>query len=244
MTLISTWGRPSTRSRQMTTPYRCEIARDYASVARRWQALASRGAALAFQSEPWLSCWYATLGGQADIEALPITIVDAQSGRDLIALPLVIRHSKGLRIIEAADGGMTDYNAPIIGVDAPQDAAGRYILLQTLLSQLPPADILRLTKMPLEIESRPNPLAFVAGVEACRLSGNILHMPDRYEEWHWDLERTFRKELERSLRVFRRSPDAAFRRIKDPVEAANVYSELKRLQAERIRDAQPALCIG
>ena len=244
MTLTSTWGRPDTRSRQTVTSYRCEIARDYASVTRRWQALASRGAALAFQSDPWLSSWYATLGSQADVEALPLTIVDTQSGRDVLALPLVIRHSNGLRIIEAADGGMTDYNAPIMGVDLPQDAAGRYVLLQTILAQLPPADVLRLTKMPLEIDSRPNPLAFIPGVEPCRLTGNVLHMPERYEEWHWDLERTFRKELERSLRVFRRSPDAAFRRIMDPVEAAHVYGELKRLQAERIRELNLPYALG
>ncbi len=236
MTLISTWVRHDARSRQTVSPYRCEIARDYATIEHRWRALANRGVALAFQDEPWISTWYKTLGQLPGVEPLPLTIVDTLSGRDVMALPLVMRRSNGLRIIEAADGGMTDYNAPIIGPDAPQDMAGRRILLQTILAQLPQADILRLTKMPLEVDARPNPLAFVPGTVPCRLTGNVLHMPERYEEWHWDLERTFRKELERSLRVFRRSPDAAFRRIEDPVEAAHVYGELKRLQAERIRD--------
>jgi CelD/BcsL family acetyltransferase involved in cellulose biosynthesis len=101
---------------------------------------------------------------------------------------------------------------------------------------LPPADLFVATKIPRQIAGHINPLAGLSTAVPCRLSGNILHLPERYEEWHFGLERTFRKELERSLRVFLRSPGASFRRIEDPAEVARIYAELKRMQSARIRE--------
>ena len=62
-------------------------------------------------------------------------------------------------------------------------------------------------------------------------------MPGSWDEWHWGLERTFRKELERSSRVFEKNPAAVFRRYEAGPDAERVYDELKRLQAARIANS-------
>lgn len=60
-------------------------------------------------------------------------------------------------------------------------------------------------------------------------------MGDDFDEWRRSLGRSYRKELERSWRVFTRADDASFARVTDPVEACAVMAELERLQGERMR---------
>ncbi len=209
-----------------------EIAPDFAAVVARWRALRAEGAALAFQGENWLSAWYEELSRDGEIEPLPVTVVDCR-GLDVLALPLVRRRVGALTCIEFADLGLTDYNAPIIGAGGARvDPAN---LLGALRAELPGADILRLTKMPASVGGVKNPLAAMAGARRSRLNGNILRVPAIWDDWHHGLERTFRKELERSWRVFERR-DGVFRRVVDPADARRVFADLKRLQRARIDD--------
>lgn len=223
-------------ARARTNFWRVEVTTDYTTVAERWKALARAGKALAFQVEPWLAAWYATLGERPDLVPLAATVVDARDGRDVMAIPLVRRLRGRLSVVEFADCGLTDYNAPIIGPGAPRDAAGAAELMRVLKASLPDADFLSLQKMPREIDGAPNPFALLRGTRTSSLSSNILEVEGEWNDWHWGLERTFRKELERSWRVFTRTPDARFERVTDPVEAARVLADLKRLQRDRIRE--------
>ncbi len=224
------------RDRRRSTDFRIDITTDYPAVAERWRALAAGGAALGFQRDAWLASWYATLGRNADTLPLAVTVMDAADGRDLLALPLVRRRAGRLDIIEFADAGVTDYNAPILGPGAPRDGAGATDLWRALLASLPAADLLQFTKMPLEIAGAPNPLALLEPARPSGLSGNILHVEGQWNDWHWGLERTFRKELERSWRVFEKNPGARFERVRDPAEAARIFAGLKTLQSARIRE--------
>ncbi len=228
---ISTHG----KDRRGAWPYRFDIASDYASVAERWSALAREGSAFAFQGETWLASWYASLGCEPDVSPLPVTIVDARTGRDLMGLPLVRRNVHGLRVVEFADGGLTDYNAPILGQDAPIDPAGAARLWRTLRAHLPEADAVSFLKMPLTIGGRANPFALLPAARPSKLNGNILHVPGEWADWHWGLEKTFRKELERSARVFDKHPEARFLKVTQGDEAVRIFAELKRLQSARIR---------
>ena len=213
--------------------YAVEIANSYEEVAARWEAMRRAGAALAFQSETWLSAWYAHVAPGERATPLLATIVDRQSGRDVAALPLARRVINGVGHIEFADSGLTDYNAPILG--APDDAIDGRALSYALRVALPAADTLRLRKMPELIGASRNPLASASGARASRLHGNILEAPDAWDDWHFGLERTFRKEIERSLRVFERR-GGIFRRVLDGDDAKRVFAELKRLQRARIAE--------
>ena len=49
----------------------------------------------------------------------------------------------------------------------------------------------------------------------CSLNGNIVTTGEDYDAWRFTLERTVRKELERSWRVFTRDPPPAFKIVTD-----------------------------
>ncbi|MBL8589046.1 MAG: GNAT family N-acetyltransferase [Methylobacteriaceae bacterium] len=197
----------------------------------RWAALVSGGVPTPFQSLAWLDRWYATLGAAADVE--PLIVFLRRDGRDRLGLPLIRRRESALRVIEFADGGLTDYNAPALAADA-QDVIGPDAALRALRAALPPADLLRLTKMPRRLGARANPLATGSRATACRLAGNLLTIDGDWLDWRSGLERTVRKELERSLRVFERSAGARFVRARDAAEGRRLLDELARMQRARI----------
>ena len=209
-----------------------EIARDWALVEKRWGILAEASKALPFQYSNWLRTWYQTFGQQDHVTPLLVTLVDPSTNEDLLALPLCLHVRSGLKIISFADLGYTDYNAPLIHPDIASHKAED--LLARLLLHLPSADVLELEKMPARIGSYDNPFLQLK-TERSKFSGNLLHVPQAWDDWHWGLERTFRKELERSWRVFTKDPQAVFKRIEEPEEARAVFAQLKTLQAKRIR---------
>lgn len=197
-----------------------------------WARLAETGAPTPFQSLAWLDAWHAAHSGV--VRPCPVFIADAASGRDLFAAALACRRDAGREVIEFADLGLTDYNAPLLAPQAPEGVAFASELWDALRAALPQADLLRIEKTPRRLGARDNPLALVAGAAPSRLSGNVLHLDMAWEEWRAGLERTVRKELERSLRVFERSPGARFRRIRDPLEGRATLATLARMQRRRI----------
>lgn len=202
-------------------------------------ATLERAASLAptpFQHPGWLSAWYANMAAGPDVTPLIACVDDARTGAPAMVLPLVLRREGVLRVIEFADGGITDYNAPMPGPAAPRDAAAASAVWQALCRALPPADLIRFTKMPRRLGRAPNPLALLPGARTQKLCGNVLTIDQSWDDWHWSLERTFRKELERSWRVFQRYPDARFRRITDPAEAGRILSVLEAQQRARIHE--------
>jgi CelD/BcsL family acetyltransferase involved in cellulose biosynthesis len=108
--------------------------------------------------------------------------------------------------------------------------------LRDALRRLPGgADLIRLRKMPVELDGRPNPLALLNGAGPCALNGNVVTTGDDFDAWRFTLERTVRKELERSWRVFTRDPAAAFKIIADKDEALRVLSTMQTQQGDRMQ---------
>lgn len=215
--------------------WRVEIATDYEAVSARWERLAEAGAALGFQRRHWLSAWYATLGREAGVEPLLVTISDAATGADVAAFPLVLRRaSRGLRVIEPADADMTDYNAPILGPDAPtspEDCAG---LLHALFRTLPPADLFTMRKLPARIAGRPNPFVIAGMVVPCDATAHPLEIGPDLDDWKGRLNSKVKTDLRRKWKAFEALPDARLRIATDATEAAELFSALEILQARRI----------
>jgi CelD/BcsL family acetyltransferase involved in cellulose biosynthesis len=137
-----------------------------------------------------------------------------------------------------ADLDLTDYNAPILGPAAPRDRAGATVLWRAVRRCLPPADLLRLAKMPAEIAGRTNPLALLPGVMASSLFGNVVEVGDDYQQWQHDaLKGDVRAELRRAARRFEQHPGAAFLRVRDPATADRVYEALREMQRCRAAEA-------
>jgi CelD/BcsL family acetyltransferase involved in cellulose biosynthesis len=149
----------------------------------------------------------------------------------------LLQHRVGnLQVVEFADLNMTDFNAPLLGPAAPRttdDAARAWAAAKRAL---PSCDAVRLTKMPAMIGARPNPLALLTGLVPAAVNGNLVSMGEDWNGFHFGLERTVRKELERSWRVFTRADDAGLFAITDPAEALSVLEQVEELQSARMRE--------
>jgi CelD/BcsL family acetyltransferase involved in cellulose biosynthesis len=219
-----------------TSGFRVEFTRDWKRAKARWGDL---GNATPFQNWQWLEAWYGAFADVDNVEPLIAIISNTATSEQAVLLPLIRRIHNGIRIVEPADLDLTDYNAPVLGTAAPRDAKAARAMwkdLRDALRRLPGgADLIRLRKMPVELDGRPNPLALLDGAGRCSLNGNIVVTGDDFDAWRFTLERTVRKELERSWRVFTRDSSAVFRIISDKDEALRVLSTMETQQGDRMQ---------
>jgi CelD/BcsL family acetyltransferase involved in cellulose biosynthesis len=216
--------------------FRVEFVSDWQQAASRWN---DSSLSTPFQDSRWLDAWYAAFAHVGDVEPLIAIISDAATSEQVALLPLVRRVRRGVRIIEFADLDLTDYNAPRLTKAAPRDARAARLLWRDLLAQLKRvpggADLVRFRKMPLELNGRPNPLALLDGARPCPLNGNVVVTGDDFDAYRRSLQRTVRKGLERSWRVFTRDSAAKLEIVTDPDQALRVLSAMELQQAARMR---------
>jgi CelD/BcsL family acetyltransferase involved in cellulose biosynthesis len=233
--LTATAGKLDARKVSGAAGYHIEFTRDWKQITPRWSDVSS---ATPFQNSHWLAAWYGAFAGADHVEPLIAIISDAASGERVALLPLIRRLQKGIRIVEFADLDLTDYNAPMLGAAAPRDATAARAMWHDLLAalrRLPGgADLIRLRKMPVKLDNRPNPLALLGGAGPCSLNGNVVATGDDFDAWRYTLGRTARKELERSWRVFTRDPAAAFKVVTDDNEALRILSTMEVQQSARM----------
>jgi CelD/BcsL family acetyltransferase involved in cellulose biosynthesis len=188
-----------------------------------------------FQTPPFLSTWYDTIGAQEGVQPLLVTVRRQGSGA-VMGCPLALRERDGRREIVFADLGVTDYAAPWLAADCPADAEGALALWNALRSVLPAADHLVFEKMPATVNGQANPFALLSRARASRLFGNVVTIDGNFDDWRFTREKTHRKELERSWRVFTRNPSAEFRIVDTPALAEHVMAGLEDHQRRSIAD--------
>jgi CelD/BcsL family acetyltransferase involved in cellulose biosynthesis len=213
--------------------YRVELFDDWKQAAARWN---EARATTSFQDFRWLGAWY---GAFTEVEPVIAVITDARTLEQAALLPLVRHARRGLRIIEFADLDLTDYNAPLLGPAAPRDAAGAQAMWRGLLAVLKRlqggADLIRLRKLPHDLDGRPNPLALLDGTGRSAVNGNLVTIGEDFDAWRHSLGRNARKGFLKSWRVFTREPQAQFRIISDPDEAARVMAAMEAQQGARMQ---------
>jgi CelD/BcsL family acetyltransferase involved in cellulose biosynthesis len=229
-------GRARARDIQRAAGFRVEFVSDW----KHAIAICSEVRALTpFQHRSWLEAWYRAFSGFRDIEPLIAVVTDAATLEPVALFPLTRRVQQGIRIVEFADQHLTDYNAPLLHPAAPRDAEWARVLwrdLKSALKRIPGgADLVRFRKMPFDLDGRPNPLTLLPGVHGSLLNSNVVTTGDDFDAYRHSLERTVRKELERSWRVFSRNADAAFQIVTDPDEAQRVLSAMEIQQDTRMR---------
>jgi CelD/BcsL family acetyltransferase involved in cellulose biosynthesis len=123
-----------------------------------WPRSSARGdvRAFVFQCADILDVWCNTIGRARGVEPLFVTVL-ATSGRPALLLPFGIQTQHGTRILRFLDGGVSDYNAPIVLPDAA--AIGDAQTIWSEISRyLPPFDVAILEKMPQMVGDLANPL--------------------------------------------------------------------------------------
>ncbi|UGX95053.1 GNAT family N-acetyltransferase [Bradyrhizobium barranii subsp. barranii] len=203
---------------------------------RDWRQAASRlsvGHRTAFQHGYWLGAWYEAFHGFAPLIAL---ISDAATGKDIAVVPMISHIRRGIRIVEFADLGVSDNNAPILVLDAALDAAATDAIGRALVDAvraLPDCfDLLRLKKMPAHVGDRPNPLVSLGRIGSCSLNGNLVLTGDDYEAYRASIKRM---QMPRCWRVFSRHAGARFEIATDVARARELLDVMDVQQQARMR---------
>jgi CelD/BcsL family acetyltransferase involved in cellulose biosynthesis len=234
--LTTTVGQSVARSTRRAAGFRVELMRDWKQAIARWHDISP---STPFQHPQWYEAWYAAFAGAEGVTPLIAVVTDASTGEPAVLLPLIRRRQNNTAIVEFADLDLTDYNAPILGSAAPRDARAARALWRSLLSALrrmpEAADLIRLRKVPVDLDGKPNPLALLGVAGPCSLNGNLVATGEDYDAWRYTLEKTVRKELERSWRVFTRDQAASFAIITDTDEALRILSTTEVQQGTRMQ---------
>lgn len=162
-------------------------------------------------------------------------ISDAVTGKDIAVVPMISHVRRGIRVVEFADLGVSDNNAPILALDAPMDAAGARAVGAALargLRALPDRfDLLRLKKMPAHVGGKPNPLVTLGRIGSCSLNGNLLLTSDDYADYQASIKRM---QMPRCWRVFSRHAGARFEIATDVDRARELLDVMDVQQQERM----------
>jgi CelD/BcsL family acetyltransferase involved in cellulose biosynthesis len=203
---------------------------------RDWRQAASRlsaGHRTAFQHGYWLGAWYDAFHDFAPLIAL---ISDATTGRDIAVVPMISHLRRGIRIVEFADLGVSDNNAPILALDAALDAAAADAIGKALIDALRALpdrfDLLRLKKMPAQIGGRPNPLVSLSRIGSSSLNGNLVLTGDDYADYQASIKRM---QMPRCWRVFSRHAGARFEIATDVARAHELLDVMDVQQQERMQ---------
>ncbi|MGX0965916.1 CelD/BcsL family acetyltransferase involved in cellulose biosynthesis [Bradyrhizobium japonicum] len=203
---------------------------------RDWRQAASRlsaGHRTAFQHGYWLGAWYEAFHDSAPLIAL---ISDAATGKDIAVVPMISHIRRGIRIVEFADLGVSDNNAPILALDAALDAAATDAIGRALVDAvraLPDRfDLLRLKKMPAHVGGKPNPLVSLGRIGSCSLNGNLVLTGDDYEVYRASIKRM---QMPRCWRVFSRHAGARFEIATDVARARELLDVMDVQQQARMR---------
>jgi CelD/BcsL family acetyltransferase involved in cellulose biosynthesis len=212
--------------------YRVDLFDDWKQAIACWT---ETPATTPFQDFRWLGAWY---GAFTEAEPVIAVITDARTLEQAALLPLVRRTRRGVRIIEFADLDLTDYNAPLLGPAAPCDAAGAQAMWRDLLAALKHmqggADLIRLRKLPRDLDGRPNPLTLIEGTGRSAVNGNLVAIGEDFDAWRHSLGRNARKGFLKSWRVFVREPRAQFQVISTAEEASRVMAAMEVQQGARM----------
>ena len=114
-----------------------------------------------FQYADLLRVWCETIGRARGIEPVLIA-VRSHAGKPLMLLPLGIERTNGVRVLGFLDGGVSDYNAPVLFPDCKGLRFDATDFWQRLQSHLPRYDLAVLEKMPETVGGLANPIAPLA----------------------------------------------------------------------------------
>ena len=232
---MGSMGRVEKRPLQPETrPDGVDVITDLATARSRWEALESEGVATPFQSYTWVSALANTVGRSLGAETFVVIARDPISGRDLLLLPLVRRRIGPARIIEFADFGVSDYCAPVIAPElaaAPDRLAG---IWKAAMAALPPADIVRINKIPDQIGRRANPLLGIEGSWPKETQSWRIDLPDRWADYETDmLPKKLRRNLRRDLRKLEELGTVSHVRAADEATSEQIYAALCAHRAAR-----------
>jgi CelD/BcsL family acetyltransferase involved in cellulose biosynthesis len=190
--------------------------------------------ATAFQHPIWLARFYAGLVESGNAE--PLIVVVRKDGQLLMVLPLIRRRYGFLRVIEAADLGVSDYASPAVGTTDIDRILGDTSVRGAIGKAIKPYDLVRIGKLPKSALA----MAAMLGVDEPRAMGtNAYAVPltASYPAWREaNLPRSYRKELDKKSRQLGRRGAVTFECVTDPAGIEAAFKALRHYRGLRFGD--------
>ena len=202
-------------------------------LSEEYATLFAQSRATAFQHPIWLDAIYHKLVPRLNAEPLIVTVRDPANGRLTMVLPLVRRRYRGLRTVEFADLGVSDYVAPVAD-DATIDAVAADPFARARINAaLKPFDVLRIRKL----RSPSVSVQRLLGAMDCSemsMSAYAVPLGPDFAAWRADnISASYRKELDKKSRQLHRKGQVVFNCVTDveAIEATLVkMREYRRLR--------------
>jgi len=160
------------------------VATDLAGPGREWPGLRDLDAlsAYIFQAREVLEIWLATIGLARRTQPLFVEVA-LGDGTPVMMLALGIERRGAVRVLTFLDGGVTDYNAPILfPAGRAIDAATMAGIWDRIVQVLPRFDSAVLEKIPAVVGDATNPLALIF-TQANADSAHVLELAGSWKEY-------------------------------------------------------------
>jgi CelD/BcsL family acetyltransferase involved in cellulose biosynthesis len=213
-----------------------DVATDLSLAMPQWEELEPLGTV--FQTRAWLLPWYRIIAPRFHASPLFVTVSNQPTGRPVMFFPLCLRRKRGLRIVEFADLGVCDYNAPIMAAGLALNAETMGSIWTEICRRLPPADIVRFTKMP-EFSSRCQvPLVQLDWMQRMELRSWTVPLPKTRDEYDKTILRPGdRKELRRKRRNLSETlGHVTFGTASTETGQHEIFAALRRQRQNRFKD--------
>jgi CelD/BcsL family acetyltransferase involved in cellulose biosynthesis len=214
------------------------VASDFRPFAGIWPSLSELDgkSAFPFQARDVLETSLATIGAARGTRPFLVR-VDDPAGNPLMLVPLGIERRHGVRVLGFIDGGVADYNAPVLFPDSDAiDADAMQAIWLQICRALPAIDVAILDKIPATVAGQPNPFRFL-GRENAPASGHLLTLAGTFETYA--AERMPRRQDTRRKR--RRLAEVGEIRLviaTRPDDIARIYAALVRQKTRRFLETR------
>ncbi|WP_162654860.1 GNAT family N-acetyltransferase [Lentilitoribacter sp. Alg239-R112] len=191
-----------------------------------YAVLYNNSSASVFQHPIWLSEFYTNLASEREAEALVIVGRDVVDSSLLFVLPLIERHLNFIRLIEAADLGVSDYSSPIVAPQFLETHRQSDQFFQLIADAIGHYDVLRIK--PIRKEKRMAWRCFFDfEFEKLNFSAHATCVSAPYDDWRFEaFGKSHANYIDRKKRKIERYGDVKFTLLNNEADIDDALSFL------------------
>jgi CelD/BcsL family acetyltransferase involved in cellulose biosynthesis len=156
--------------------FRVDFGHELAQVDDDWRQLEQQGLCTAFQTRAWLQPFYRVVAPGLGLKPAFLRVTDTASGEPMLLFLLVQQRCLGVTLLQHADAGVSDYNAPLVSRGFQPSDAEWAALWRELMAWPGLGTVFHIQKAPLALGGRGNPL-LASGEAFARMGFNAWGLP-------------------------------------------------------------------
>ncbi len=224
--------RADAASQPSVKPFVVEVHFSLAPIADAWRELERSGAATVFQRFEVFDAWTRTVAA-GQVEWFVVLVRRRLCGRVVMLMPLSLRQTGGLRVIEGADLEVSDFLAPVVADDFRPSRSEMRAIWAGARAGVPAADAIRIAKMPVQIGEVPNPMLLLSGVEPFHLSNFRTQLKPAGYDWTQRIPDKVKADIATRRRKLGKRGKLQFRVAETEAEVERYFETMLAQRAER-----------